>query len=423
MPLTIFGKHETASPSMLQDPKQRRIVLAAAGGVAVAFVAGWLSLQDSIFRMAVTPPGHFATWPAPSQPDYAKPESWALRPSQPTAGGWEKPWGVDIFLVHPTSAYAGDNWNAAIDDKVSTDRLMNRILPNQAGPFLQAGPVYAPRYRQAALHSEIDVGGEGNGAFLLAYGDVLASFDHYIANDNRSRGIILVGVGQGGLYAQKLLADRFQDQPLQERLAVAYIIDAALPADAPEKMFIQPVCADRASIQCVVAWKSIVSGEGEERFRDDSPVWTVDGKIAQSKGRKLVCVNPLLWTAGQEMAPRTDHRGGAKASGLDDANPQILPQTVSARCQDGVLSVERPSAPELQASGEWGGRYKTPEYNLFYADIVANASERARAASAWLDEYGHKPAEPLPPALTLDDSPIHRPGGEPEPVPAPGSGN
>ena len=43
--------------------------------------------------------------------------------------------------------------------------------------------------------------------------------------DNRHRGIVLAGIGQGGLYAQRLLADRFQTEPLKGRLAAAYILD------------------------------------------------------------------------------------------------------------------------------------------------------------------------------------------------------
>ena len=403
---------------MLKDPKQRRIVLAAAGGGLIAIVAGWLLLQEPLFRMAVHPSGQFATRPAPPAPDYSKAESWAVRPTQLMPGGWEKPWGVDIFFIHPGSAYAGDDWNAPIDDKAAAACLTDRILPNQAGPFLQAGPVYAPRYRQAALHSEIDVGGQGDGAFLLAYNDVLAAFDHYMANDNRHRGVVLAGAGQGGLYVQKLLADRFQDQPLRDRLAVAYIIDAALPADAPEKMFIQPVCKDRSAIQCVVTWKSVTSNGDAQRFRDTSPIWTAEGKIGKSKGHELVCVNPITWTTGADLAPRNDHRGGARAAGAADLTPQILAHTVSARCDNGVLVAERPSTPELPADGGRGGKYKTPEYNLFYADILANVTERSLAESAWLDEFSPKPAEPLPPATTLDDEPIHRPNGEPLPVPA-----
>lgn len=402
---------------MLKDPKARRFAIMGAAGAVVALGLGWLALQDTFFRMAIKPPGGFSAATPPPAPDYTKPESWALRPAQLTPGGWETPWGVDVFFIHPTSAYAGDTWNAPIDDPAAKARLDDQVLPNHAGPFKRVGPIYAPRYRQAALYSELDVGGEGDRAFLLAYSDVLAAFDAYMAKDNRQRGVLLVGGGQGGLYAQKLLQDRFQQEPLRDRLAAAYIIDAALPADFPDKAVVQGLCKDAASIQCIVAWKSIVIGESDAAFRDHSPIWNASGAIAASKGHPVVCINPLSWLFNENLAPRTDHKGGARALNTTD-EPAMRPNTLSARCRNGVLEVENPTASELRPGGGWGGKFKTPAYNLFYADIVMNASDRARAQSVWLDEFAPKPAMPLPPATTLEEEGIHRPGGEADPVPA-----
>ncbi len=398
----------------LKDPKILRIGLISAGAVIVTAIAGSILLQDTLFRMSITPPSRFAAEPAPPRPDYTKPEAWALRPALPPPGGWETPWGIDIFFVHPTSAYGGA-WNAAIDSADALKVLKESILPNHAGPLLQAGPVYAPLYRQASLHSEIDVGGEGDGALELAYDDVLRAFDQYVAADNRFRGILLVGVGQGGLHVQRLVKDRFQDEALKLRLAAAYVIDAALPAELPGKAIVQPVCAALDEIHCVVSWKTVLAGEDSQRFRDRSPVWTADGKIAASKGKALVCVNPMRWTIDSELSPRIDHRGAARAKGADDLEPAIMPKLVSARCNHGVLDVERPSAPDLQPDSNAGAQYRTPDYNLFYGDIVANVATRMRTLSAWLDDGSNarKPAEPLPPAQLLDD-PIYRPNGEPE---------
>ena len=402
----------------LKDPKIRRIGLIAGAGAAAAIAAGAIAFQDAFFRMSVTPPGSFSEAAAPPRPDYARPEAWALRPARLPPGGWERPWGIDIFFIHPTSAYSNAGWNAAIEDAEALERLKQKILPNAAGPFLQAGPVYAPLYRQAALYSEIAVGGEGDNAFALAYDDVLRAFDHYMAHDNRHRGVVLVGVGQGGLYAQRLVADRFQTNPAKDRLAAAYVIDAAMPADFPGKVVSQPVCTQPDQIHCVVSWKAALSGEDAARFRDGSPVWTRDWAIAVSKGKALVCINPLRWTPGDELSARSDHRGGARATGADDLEPRIIAHAVSARCNKGVLEVERPSAPELQADGDTGARYKTPAYNLFYADIVPNLTGRMNAATAWLDDINNarKPAEPLPPTMPLSEAPIYRPGGEPEPA-------
>jgi hypothetical protein len=401
----------------INNPKVRRIALASAAGTVAVLGLGWLALQDTFYRMAVHPPGRFASTPAPPRPDYSTPEAWAARPAVPPPGAWETPWGVDVFFIHPASAFDGRDWNVAIDDPAASIRLLERILPNHGAPFAKAGAFYAPRYRQASLWSELNVGSEGDGAFLLAYKDVLDAFDRYATQDNRGRGVIVAGVGQGGLYAQKLIADRFQTEPMKQRLAAAYIIDAALPADAPGKAFSQPVCQGAQEIHCVVAWKTVIGGGDASAAHNHSPVWDENGRITVSKGRPLVCVNPISWTSSDALAPRTSHRGGARAAGLADFDPKIVPQAVSARCRGGLLEVDRPSAPELQPDGGWGGRYKTPEYNLFYADILTNAADRARVASVWLDQNGAKPAPPLPPPTSLDEEGIHRPDGVVEPVP------
>jgi hypothetical protein len=403
---------------MLKGLKFSRIHLMALAGVGAALLVGALALQDTWFRMAIRPAGRFAASKIPKAPDYASKTAWAMMPDEPPPGAWETPWGVDVFFIHSTSAYAGDAWNEAIDNPVARARLDNRILPNQAAPFLKAGPVYAPRYREAALEAEIDVGSDADGAFEIAYDDVLAAFDFYLKTYNRGRGVIVAGVGQGGLYATRLVKDRFQSGDLKERLAAAYIIDAALPADMLGKEISQPMCAAHDAIHCMVAWKAIPGDDanGRKRFLARSPTWTVDNKIASSKGRALVCVNPLSWTAGSALAPRNAHRGGAKALSATDLDPQILAGTVSTRCTDGVLTIDRPSSPALQPAMGWGAAYKTPEYNLFYADIAFNAAERARMASAWLDANARKPAPPLPPAQVLGDAPIHRPDGVADPV-------
>lgn len=390
----------------------------AAVGVVIGLLVLVLAFQDVWFRMAIRPPGQFVTSHTPPAPDYSKRTSWALFPATQPPGAWETPWGVDVFFIHSVSAYDGDAWNEAIDNPDSRKRLDNHILPNEAAPFLKAGPVYAPRYRQAALEAELQVGADSDGAFEIAYDDVLSAFDAYLKDDNRGRGILLVGVGQGGLYATRLLKDRFQSEDLKMRLAAAYIIDAALPAEMIGRGISQPVCQTHDQIHCVVAWKAVIADDASarRRFLTKSPVWTADDKIATSRNRPLVCVNPLTWTTGSTLAPRAAHRGGAKAMGPADLDPAIIPNALTARCAGGALNIDRPSSPALQPSSGWGAAYKTPEYNPFYADIAFNASERARVASAWLDQHGPKPALPLPPAQVLDDAPIHRPDGVSDPL-------
>jgi hypothetical protein len=396
-----------------------RVLMIAAGLVLAAAALAWFLGSDALFRMSIHPPGNFDASRLPPAPDYAQADAWALRPETPPAGAWETPWGVDVFFIHPTSAYDGLAWNAAWNDPAATGHLEREILPSHAGPFLHAGPVYAPRYRQAGLYSELNPGDEGDAAFQPAYDDVLRAFDEYLAADNRGRAIIIAGIGQGGVHALRLVRDRFQAPPLKDRLAAAYIIEAAVPTDMIGHGIAQPVCAAHADIHCIVAWSAVTAGDGDtrRRFATQLPVWTADNTIAAIAGRPTVCVNPLTWTTSPAIAPPSDHRGAARAAGLvtgqTETDPEILPRTVSARCTNGLLDLDR--LPDFRWAG-WGARYMTPDYNLFYADIAFNAAERARAASVWLDEHAQKPLKPLPAPEPLNEAPIHRPSGVTEPV-------
>ena len=243
---------------MSKELKFGRAHLIASAGVLAVLLIGALAVQDTWFRIAIRPPGRFAASKVPPAPNYAARQAWALMPEAPPAGAWETPWGVDVFFIHSTSAYAGEGWIEAFDDPVAKARLDNHILPNQAAPFLKAGPVYAPRYREAALAAELNVGSDADGAFEIAYDDVLTAFDVYLKVHNRGRGVVIVGVGQGGLYAIRLVKDRFQSAELKDRLAAAYIIDAALPAEMIGAAISQPLCAAHDAIHCLT-WGLVTS--------------------------------------------------------------------------------------------------------------------------------------------------------------------
>lgn len=396
-----------------------RLALAALAGVLVLGGIAAFVFSDALFRSSIVPPGRFAESKTPPAPDYANPEAWVMLPSTPPPGGWEIPWGVDVFFVPPLADYSGKSWSVPFNGRAPEKRLENKIMPNHAAPFMKAGPVYAPRYRAAALQAELNVGGDSDGAFEIAYGDVLAAFDEYMKNRNNGRGVMLAGVGQGGLYVMRLLHDRFQGEGMKMHFAAAYVLDAAAPLDGLSDGVSQAVCTRHDSIQCIVAFAALPANDAARanRFLAAAPVWTVQGRIAPSAGRKLACVNPLSWTVDGELGPRNAHRGGARANGANDLDPKILPGSVSAKCVEGVLEVDAPSTAALRPSSGWGAQYKTPEYSLFYADLAFNAAERARAASAWMDLHAPKPARPLPPVRGVESAAIAHPFGAPDPMP------
>ncbi len=137
---------------MLKDPKTRRIALIG-GGVAIA---ARRSAAPSCSRMRSSACRSRRRADLPRNPrrrarTTLRLNRGRLAPANPPPGG-ENAWGIDIFFVHPTSAYSGAGWNAE-DRQCGGARPAQGSHPAQPGrPFLQAGPVYAPLYRQAALH-------------------------------------------------------------------------------------------------------------------------------------------------------------------------------------------------------------------------------------------------------------------------------
>lgn len=402
--------HMTDDAPRSRSALPRMAVYGVAGVAGLALLAGAL-FQDALFRAAIHPSGAYRAAPAPQRPDYAQPASWAMRPANPPPGGWETPWGTDVFFITPTSAYSGDNWNAPIDDVKALKELTTYVLPNHAAPFNTAAPTYAPLYRQAPLHAELTLDKESASALDLAYSDVLRAFDHYMETDNRARGVIVAGSGQGGLHALRLLKDRFQEGALKDRLTAAYIIDAGVTKDMLATL-VQPACETPDALHCVVAWSAADPGNVNDR-RNKTPTWTSAG-YAFTAGKPTVCINPLFWTSDEAIGVNGSHRGAVRAT--DAEPPQIKSQSVSARCDNGVLRIASVSPDSLRAHSGWGGKYKTPAFNLFYADIAFNAGNRARLMSDWLAQNAAKPAEPLPPIINLADAPIHRPDGKPDPV-------
>ena len=93
-----------------------------------------------------------------------------------------------------------------------------------------------------------------------------------------------------------------------------------------------------------------------------------------------MCFNPILGATVDEPAPARMHLGGANATGLEwGARPAFLTRQVSARCEGGVLRISEPKSGSLRPSGSWTEQRMTPGFNLFYADLEADA--RARVAA------------------------------------------
>lgn len=376
---------------MAEQSSRRWIVLLLAGLVVLLGAAAFV-WRDDILRAALDPKEPFQVYRPPPAPDYGSRKAWALMPADPTSPKAGEP-AADVFFISGTTFDGGRHWNAPIDD-ASADRFFRRTLaPNYAGPFVRVGRIFAPRYRQASLYTFTTLREDARDARKFAYGDVAEAFRRYVRDDNLGRPFFIVGVEQGGTMAARLLAEEIDTNPeLRERLAGAYMIEAVTPADAPP---ITP-CRRRDEAGCLAAWASAFDGDlgGAQDIQNRSLVWAQGGDLENLNGRKPLCFNPLLGATTNAPAPAKLNLGATNATGLEwGARPAFTPRQVSAVCHDGVLRVSRPKSNLFRPSGSWADRQKVAAYNLFYADIEADAKARL---AAW--EASQRPSEETPDA-------------------------
>ncbi|HEX7884480.1 MAG TPA: DUF3089 domain-containing protein [Phenylobacterium sp.] len=356
-------------------PKRTRWWLVSLLGAALVLAAGVVAFWGDLVSTALDPKVPFQTYQPPPGPNYAASAAWYLRPKP------GNDLAADVFFVAPTTYDGGRNWNARLNARKANRQFETVMAPNYVGPFVSLGRVFAPRYRQASLYSLTTLREDAREARQFAYGDVRDAFRWYVDHDNAGRPFILVGVEQGGTLAARLLTDEIARDPvLRSRLVAAYLIDTVVPADTPP---ITP-CAQPQQTGCLAAWARVYAGDFDaaQRLLDRALVWDEHGELANLTPRPALCFNPVLGAVTDQAAPARLHLGAANATGLEwGARPAFLARQVSARCEGGVLVVSHPKSSSLKPSGDWANRRKVPSFNLFYADVEADAKQRL---AAWL---------------------------------------
>jgi hypothetical protein len=355
--------------------RTRRWLALATIGVVLVFGAATGIFWGDLVRTTLDPKVPFQLYKPPPAPDYAKPTAWALLPADPQGVRPAEP-AADVFFISPTTYDGGRDWNAPIDEPHSSQLFEQVMAPNYAGPFVRVGRLFAPRYRQASLYSLLTLREDAREARRFAYGDVQRAFRYYAEHDNRGRPFLIVGVEQGGVLGARLLADEVANHPaLRSRLVAAYLIETVAPADLPPV----PPCMKKGEAGCLAAWASVPERQFENAntMLDRALVWTPTGDLENLADRPALCFNPLLGAVTEAPAGPKLHLGAANATGLEwGARPAFLARQVSAQCIDGVLRVSHPKSASLRPQGSWADRRKAPGYNLFYADLEADAQAR-----------------------------------------------
>lgn len=389
---------------MAERPLRRWLTYAGIAFGVVVLVAAFV-FRDDILRTSLDPKVPFQTYEPPPAPDYGRREAWALLPTTPAVWTAAEP-PADVFFVSPTTYEGGRHWNSPIGEAKS-DRYFRRVIaPNYAGPFVRVGRIFAPRYRQASLYTLLTLRDDARDARKFAYDDVARAFRAFRDRYSKGRPFVIVGVEQGATMAARLIAEEIMpNADLKRRMAAAYLIEGVVSDDAPPG----PPCATPRQTGCVAAWVSAFEGDLErgQDIQDRSLIWAAGEQLENLKPHRPLCFNPLLGAVSNAVAPARLNVGAANATGLEwGARPAFLTRQVGAHCENGVLRITRAKSQAFKATGSWADRQKAPGYNLFYADLEADAERRVKALLA--DPNLPKPAPPIVTSQAVATSPIKR---------------
>jgi hypothetical protein len=244
--------------------------------------------------------------------DYGDKSNWLCRPDHPNACAADQTTtvvaadgtltreafdpdpaaSIDCFYVYPTvSLDATPN-----SDLVAGPEEMS-VISGQFARFGKVCRTFAPLYRQVTLTAlRARLGGQAMEVDrALGYNDVLAAWNHYLANDNQGRGVVLIGHSQGSGVLTALIRAEIDGKPVQKQLVSALILGSSgvvTPPEADVGGTFQhlPVCRSTSQTGCVVQFASFrdtVPPPDESRF----------GRPREGDGRS-VCVNPANLSGG-----------------------------------------------------------------------------------------------------------------------------
>lgn len=351
-----------SQPSWL---RRNRVLIILALILSVAAIVYRGPILMTAFFWHITPSGAFEEYAPPSAPNYTQNSAWLALPEtedtadvSPTGLSLDRQSeaGADVFFIHPTTFTSGEAWNQPADHAESLQRLVDWVLPAQAGAFNSCCRVFAPAYRQATLASFLDMEGEGAKALDLAYEDIAAAFQNFLLQRNEGRPFIIAGHSQGAHHLARLLKEDIPTTLIAKQLVAAYLIGRPIPMEGPEASPI-PVCETPTQTGCVISWNSQTAEAAVEIGQSDS-----------------ICVNPLTWAKGQAAGFDANTggvdfvRGGAVEAGVADA-----------RCDDGRLLLTEVRSDNFSLMPFGAGNYHLYEFNLYYMNIRQNAEARVEA--------------------------------------------
>ncbi|RYY13226.1 MAG: DUF3089 domain-containing protein, partial [Cytophagaceae bacterium] len=268
---------------------------------------------------------------------------------------------ADVFFLHPTTYFWRlGYWNAPLRRR-RLRRYTNRTtIRDQASLFAGVGRLYAPAYRQATLYTFFAKNDPNSQPALdLAYTDVKAAFQYYLAHYNHGRPFILAGHSQGTTHAVRLLHELVDDNPqLRKQLVAAYLVGRPIK---PTEFGHLPALRDSLQTGGILSWNTALRGTDYAPYHG------------------LLTTNPLTWTLDSANAPAALNRAGVPLN-----FQRLDPHVTGAQAHRGVLWADDPHLSGYRRLHVPGLRalnvsYHLVDYSLFYLNVRENARARVRA--------------------------------------------
>jgi hypothetical protein len=347
--------------------------------VAAAFaIYEW---GGNVLLKEATPKGHFQAAEAGGGPDYRESSSWIARPGLTDDPSRWTPNGVStsdgsaaVFYVHPTTYLRDDRWNAPLELTGDAEFRRRLFVQSQASAFNAAGEVYAPRYRQAAFGAFLLNSKDAKAALDLAYSDVAAAFDRFVA-ESGSRPIILAGHSQGALHLERLLREKIAGKPIAKRIVAAYVVGWPVSTTADLPALGLPQCRMPDQTGCILSWLSFGNPANPDLVLHSYEKSA--GFAGETRKREdVLCVNPITGTDGGVAAPNDNP--GALLPSADLRSATLEKSAVGAHCDKGLLVLDG-QIPPLGPYVLPGNNYHVYDYALFWGAIRRDAERRLAA--------------------------------------------
>ncbi len=276
--------------------------------IRISIAACGLLLSAAAFSQSSAPESA-----PPVANDYSKPETWLCRPGRQDACAVDLTTTVIAADGKLTREPFKANPNAPIDCFYVYPTVSNDPTPNSdmnAGPeensvvraqfarFASQCKLYAPLYRQVTLKA-LRAAMAGGGGFpadrKLGYNDVLAAWNYYLQNDNKGRGVVLIGHSQGSSVLTQLIKSEIDGKPIQSKVVSALLLgtNVAVPKgkDVGGSFQNVPLCRSASQLGCVISYVT---------FRSDvpPPANSRFGRVP-TEGMTAACVNPAALKGGK----------------------------------------------------------------------------------------------------------------------------